>query len=98
VRLSKWYSQYSGKERTKLMKTVSAAVLARGPKLCNFLEMGDVKVVYKRYASLYFCMAVDPHDNELSTLEVIHQYVEILDRCETGARNPKRWGDIGYSE
>jgi hypothetical protein len=65
------------------MKTVSAAVLARGPKLCNFLEMGDVKVVYKRYASLYFCMAVDPNDNELNTLEVIHQYVEILDRCPT---------------
>jgi hypothetical protein len=33
-----------------------------------------------RYASLYFCMCVDTEDNELETLEIIHHYVEILDR------------------
>lgn len=33
-----------------------------------------------RYASLYFCAAVDPDDNELITLEVIHRYVELLDK------------------
>ena len=31
------------------------------------------KIVYKRYASLYFCCAVDPDDNELEVLEVIHR-------------------------
>ena len=60
---------------------VTQSVLSRGPKLCNFLEMGDMKVVYKRYASLYFCAGVDSTDNELYTLEVIHHFVEILDRC-----------------
>jgi hypothetical protein len=34
----------------------------------------------RRYASLYFAMAVDPSDNELLTLEVIHRYVETLDK------------------
>ncbi len=38
------------------------------------------QVVYKRYASLYFVMGVDVADNELITLEVIHHYVEVLDR------------------
>lgn len=33
-----------------------------------------------RYASLYFCMCVDADDNELETLEIIHHFVEILDR------------------
>lgn len=33
-----------------------------------------------RYASLYFCVGVDPTDNELITLEVIQHFVEILDR------------------
>ena len=33
--------------------------------------------MYKRYASLYFCMAIDVGDNELITLEVIHRYVEL---------------------
>eukprot|EP01018_Ginkgo_biloba_P010734 Gb_36359 [translate_table: standard] len=34
----------------------------------------------KRYASLYFCMCIDGEDNELDVLEIIHHYVEILDR------------------
>lgn len=38
-------------------------------------------VVYLcRYASLYFCMCIDEADNELEVLEIIHHYVEILDR------------------
>lgn len=33
-----------------------------------------------RYASLYFCMCIDEDDNELEVLEIIHHFVEILDR------------------
>ena len=33
-----------------------------------------------RYASLYFVAAIEPDDNELIALEVIHRYVELLDR------------------
>ncbi|KAL3719004.1 hypothetical protein ACJRO7_004014 [Eucalyptus globulus] len=80
VRLTKWYSPYSQKERTKVIREISGLMLHRGPKLCNFVEWGGLKVVYKRYASLYFCMCIDPEDNELETLEVIHHFVEILDR------------------
>ena len=39
-----------------------------------------LQVVYKRYASLYFVMGIDMGDNELITLEIIHHYVEVLDR------------------
>lgn len=35
---------------------------------------------YDRYASLFFCVAIEREDNELLTLEVIHRYVEILDK------------------
>ncbi|PSS19416.1 AP-1 complex subunit sigma-1 like, partial [Actinidia chinensis var. chinensis] len=90
VRLTKWYSPYTQKERTKIMvmnaqlaqviRELSGLILARGPKLCNFVEWRDLKVVYRRYASLYFCMCISQDDNELEILEVIHYYVEILDR------------------
>jgi hypothetical protein len=40
----------------------------------------DTKVIYRRYASLFFITSISPHDNELVTLEVIHRYVEVLDR------------------
>ncbi|KAF4359690.1 hypothetical protein G4B88_000501 [Cannabis sativa] len=80
VRLTKWYSPYSQKERTKVLRELSGVILTRGPKLCNFVEWRGYKVVYKRYASLYFCMCIDQEDNELEVLEIIHHYVEILDR------------------
>ena len=37
-------------------------------------------MVTPRYASLYFVACVDATDNELITLEIIHHYVEVLDR------------------
>uniref|UniRef100_A0A8C6I8Z4 AP complex mu/sigma subunit domain-containing protein n=1 Tax=Mus spicilegus TaxID=10103 RepID=A0A8C6I8Z4_MUSSI len=39
-----------------------------------------LKLVYKRYASLYFCCAIENQDNELLTLEIVHRYVELLDK------------------
>ncbi|KAJ4844462.1 hypothetical protein Tsubulata_046166 [Turnera subulata] len=37
-------------------------------------------VAKEKYAGLYFCMCVDEEDNELEILDIIHHYVEILDR------------------
>ncbi len=48
--------------------------------MCNVLEYKDFKVVYRRYASLFFIAGIDNGENELLTLEVIHRYVEILDK------------------
>ncbi|KAE8716809.1 AP-1 complex subunit sigma-2 [Hibiscus syriacus] len=64
----------------KVIRELSGVILSRGPKLCNFVDWRGFKVVYKRYASLYFCMCIDQDDNELEVLEIIHHFVEILDR------------------
>jgi hypothetical protein len=37
----------------------------------------DSKVVYRRYASLFFVTGIATGDNELVTLEIIHRYVEV---------------------
>eukprot|EP00761_Pharyngomonas_kirbyi_P011117 gb/GECH01011141.1/.p1 GENE.gb/GECH01011141.1/~~gb/GECH01011141.1/.p1 ORF type:complete len:186 (+),score=36.25 gb/GECH01011141.1/:1-558(+) len=79
-RLSKWYTPYTQKERTSVIKEINNLVIGRNSKLCNFIEWNDQKIVYKRYASLYFIACVDQSDNELLTLEIIHQFVEVLDR------------------
>lgn len=39
-----------------------------------------LSLCFPRYASLYFCCAIEAEDNELLTLEVIHRYVELLDK------------------
>eukprot|EP00877_Chromochloris_zofingiensis_P013119 jgi/Chrzof1/8060/UNPLg00105.t1 len=80
VRLAKWYSTYSQKERARVVKETTPLILARQLKLCNFLDWKNIKLVYKRYASLYFVCGVDASDNELLVLEIIHHFVEVLDR------------------
>jgi AP-1 complex subunit sigma 1/2 len=80
LRLSKWYTVRETKERSRIVREVSSLVLNRAPKMCNFLEYKDQKLVYKRYASLFFVMGIGKDDNELMSLEMIHQYVEVLDR------------------
>lgn len=70
----------SASEKAKIVKNLTPTILARKPKMCNIIEYSDHKVVYKRYASLFFIVGVTPDvDNELLTLEVIHRFVETMD-------------------
>ena len=79
IRLQKWFDVYSEKEKRKITKDISNTILARTTKMSNFVEWRNLKIVYKRYASLFFAFAISPDDNELICLSVIHRYVEILD-------------------
>jgi len=80
TRLSKWYSAFTAKEKARIIRESTNLVLARNAKLCNFVEWKKYKIVYRRYASLYFLFGCDLEDNELIMLEIIHHFVEVLDR------------------
>lgn len=41
-------------------------------------QFRNFKIVYRRYAGLYFCICVDVSDNNLAYLEAIHNFVEVL--------------------
>lgn len=41
-------------------------------------QFRNFKIVYRRYAGLYFCICVDIADNNLAYLEAIHNFVEVL--------------------
>jgi AP-2 complex subunit sigma-1 len=43
------------------------------------LQFRTHKIIYRRYAGLFFSLCVDITDNELAYLECIHLFVEILD-------------------
>ncbi|XP_039611967.1 AP-1 complex subunit sigma-3a isoform X1 [Polypterus senegalus] len=79
LRLQKWYVAIGDKEKKKITREMTQIVLGRKPQTCNFIDWKDLKIVYKRYASLYFCCAMEGQDNELLTLELMHRYVELLD-------------------
>ncbi|MEQ2267094.1 AP-1 complex subunit sigma-2 [Xenotaenia resolanae] len=80
LRLQKWFTAMSEREKKKIIREMTTMVLARPPRTCNFLQWKDLKIVYKRYASLYFCLGVEDEENELLALEIIHRYVELLDK------------------
>merc|ERR1712014_209196 len=80
IRLQKWYEPHTDKEKKEYCRDLTNRILARKPKMSNFLEWKQYQIVYKRYASLFFAFAVSKEDNELLTLETIHRYVEVLDQ------------------
>merc|ERR1711936_335352 len=59
LRLQKWFDAYQDKSKKKITRELISTILARKPKMCSFIEWKDLKIVYKRYASLYFCAAID---------------------------------------
>ncbi|EFA76661.1 adaptor-related protein complex 2 [Heterostelium album PN500] len=79
TRLSKWYTPYDDVEKRKLSNEIHKIVNSRETKFTNFVEFRTHRIIYRRYAGLFFCMCVDPTDNELFCLEAIHLFVEVLD-------------------
>ncbi|KAL9272962.1 AP-2 complex subunit sigma-like protein [Drosera capensis] len=79
TRLAKYYVPLEDSEKHKVEYEVHRLVVNRDPKFTNFVEFRTHKVIYRRYAGLFFSMCVDITDNELAYLECIHLFVEILD-------------------
>lgn len=87
--MSKWYvpppSTQNGStvspeaEKVRIEAEVHRLVTARDKKYTNFIEYNNYKLIYRRYAGLFFTIAVDLQENELSYLETIHLFVELLD-------------------
>lgn len=79
TRLAKYYAPIPDNEKRKLEYEIHRVVVARDPKHTNLFEYRTYKVIYRKYAGLYFSMCIDVSDNELVLLEAIHLFVEILD-------------------
>ena len=82
TRLAQYYEFLSVKERIALEGELIRKCLARNEGQCSFLEYRGYRIIYRRYASLYFIVGVDNDDseNEVSYLEFIHSLVETMDR------------------
>lgn len=44
------------------------------------MDHRDVRLVYRQYAGLYIVVGVTDTENELSIYELIHNFVEVLDK------------------
>eukprot|EP00026_Physarum_polycephalum_P016673 Phypoly_transcript_17636.p1 GENE.Phypoly_transcript_17636~~Phypoly_transcript_17636.p1 ORF type:complete len:145 (-),score=5.57 Phypoly_transcript_17636:230-664(-) len=79
TRLSQYYENVPLDKRINMEGEIVRKCLSRTDSQCFFLEYMSYKIVYRRYASLFFIVGVDSTENELGILEFIHAYVETLD-------------------
>ena len=95
TRLSSYYEWMDMQERVALESEIIRKCLSRSELQCSFLEYRGFKVIYRRYASLFFIVGTkadfdvrvkgiasdtDNYENELGMLEFIHVLVETMDR------------------
>mmetsp|Transcript_4090 Transcript_4090/g.16401 ORF Transcript_4090/g.16401 Transcript_4090/m.16401 type:complete len:147 (-) Transcript_4090:103-543(-) len=80
TRLAQYYDDLPATERRVLESEMVRRCLARPDGSCSFVEHRGYKVVYRRYASLFFLVGVDGDENELAVLEFVHALVESLDK------------------
>ena len=91
TRLSTYYDWMDMDERVALEAEVIRKCLSRTEMQCSFMEYRQYKLVYRRYASLYFIVGVDTEEeNELAILEFIHALVETLDKYFENVSLPLR--------
>ena len=82
TRLAKYYVPVEDLEKHKLEQEVHRIIINRDPKHTSFVEFNNQnnqnnqnsnnsnsKLVYRRYAGLFFILCVDASDNELVHLE-----------------------------
>lgn len=60
TRLSKYYSWIPMEERVALESEMIRKCLSRSELQCSFLEYRGYKVIYRRYASLFFIVGTKP--------------------------------------
>jgi len=81
TRVSKYYSQYkTPQERVDFETEIVRRCLLRTEGQCSFMEHQTLKIVYRRYASLFFIVGIDNNENELGIYEFIHNLVETFDK------------------
>ena len=58
TRLSKYYKNFPDAEKTKMETEIHRIVTTRDPKFTNFVEYQNYKLIYRRYAGLFFTLCV----------------------------------------
>ncbi|KAL8102505.1 hypothetical protein AgCh_027125 [Apium graveolens] len=64
TRLAQYYEYLTIEQRRALEGEIVRKCLARNEQQCSFVEHRNYKIVYRRYASLFFLVGVDNEEKE----------------------------------
>ncbi|EGD75436.1 clathrin adaptor complex small chain family protein [Salpingoeca rosetta] len=84
TRVAQYYQYRDVETRVTNEAEIIRKCLARTEKQCSFMEYRGFKLIFRRYASLYFIVGADNDENELAILEFIHMVVETMDQYFEG--------------
>ena len=73
TRLSRYFKPLLSSDKTLLEAELIRRCLGRGEDECNFLEIREHKVVYRRYASLYFIVGTRDSQDVVGSGLIIHR-------------------------
>ncbi|KAH0472469.1 MAG: uncharacterized protein KVP18_003388 [Porospora cf. gigantea A] len=73
TRLSRYFKPLVSSDKTLLEAELIRRCLGRGEDECNFLEIREHKVVYRRYASLYFIVGTRDTQDVVGSWLVTHR-------------------------
>eukprot|EP00033_Pygsuia_biforma_P002865 GCRY01003160.1.p1 GENE.GCRY01003160.1~~GCRY01003160.1.p1 ORF type:complete len:143 (+),score=17.95 GCRY01003160.1:144-572(+) len=79
TRVSQYWTKMGKKERGVLEGELVRKCLSRSDFQSSFLEYRQFKIIYRRYASLFFIVGCHGNENELALFELIQNIVETLD-------------------
>lgn len=76
VRLSKYFTrELNVTQRLAVESDAVRKCISRSQNMCSFFNYENFKIVYRRYASLFFVVGVDDSENVLGVREFIHLMV-----------------------
>ncbi|KAG9394776.1 Adaptor Protein Complex 3 subunit, sigma (AP3S2) [Carpediemonas membranifera] len=87
-RIAKFYdNDYTPEEQKAVIKAAYDSISNRPDTYCNFvsaegvpLKGENLRIVYRRYATLFVCMIIDQCESSLAVLDLIQIFVETLDK------------------
>lgn len=80
ARAVKFFESCTIENQQKIIREAYQIVSQRAFEACNFVEMGNDKIVYRQYATLYFAFIIDSSESEYDTFDLIHSFVQCLDQ------------------
>ena len=81
TRVAQYYFEMPKQERRTLESELVRKCLSRSADKSFILTHMNNKIIYRRYASLYFIIGLDEsEENEMSYFILIHRLVQILDK------------------